>query len=161
MRAHDDSMASGGMDLMAVSPAPEAVDVGKKRRDVLPADVGRGNDLQPSALTFELHTAVRPSPALPPARKSHVSREESGGAEGKSIGGKNVESKPLVAVATRARRGADHLVDKLVKHLDTAEVNDEAVGAVGALAVCAYTTTRHHSIRQGHPLILASRGTGH
>jgi hypothetical protein len=177
MCAHDNSLASGGMDLMAVSPAPAAADdLDRSGVDGLPADLGRlGNAVQPAALKFELPTAVKPSntsaaPAatvtkastLPPASKSScASREKSsddaGGADGIAGGGKSVGSKPLVAVAPRARRGADHLVDKLVKHLDTAEGHDEHVDAMGAVAVCPYTSSSRHAIivhilRQGHPV---------
>ena len=100
-----------GDDMMAVPPAPGAVDA---------TNVG-ANDLQPAIRKFMLPAAVKPT--LPPASACIVGAAASVGSESP------------VAVVPRTRRGADHLVEKLANHLGTGEVNDDAVDAMAGGSV--------------------------
>jgi hypothetical protein len=96
-------------EMMAVPSAPRAGDA---------SDVVGANDSRPVTRKFELPAAVKTSTMPPPSSRIVAS--------GGSVG----SEEPPMAVAPRTRRGADHLVDKLVNHFGTVEVNDDAVDAM-------------------------------
>jgi hypothetical protein len=165
MREHDDGVADffpkrDDMDLMAVSPA--AATVGGSRHidgDDLLAGGGGGSGLQPRGLNFELPAAVKPTQpalvatatALPPALNS---RQTSGGADdsadSSSDDGSDGLPPPVIGNGMhRARRGADHLVDKLVSHMDPDELDGPPSSGADGPAATAVAAKREPLLVRG------------
>ena len=160
--AQDSTSAADDPELVAISSARGTADGGKtvgSTGRALSDDTGDGEE-QLAALKFEL-TATgevsRNNPAavvaeasalpstsittLPAASKTHC-RGSSDDVDDIAGDGARRGSDSRMAAAPRARRGADHLVDKLVGHLDPVEVNDEAANVTG----CFPMVVRAHDI---------------